>query len=154
MSNNHNESAQSSNYQSEKLFQNESDFKSMVIKLVRSGDVAYLKLLVELINPTSSCTSVSCLRRLSDIKDHKQCNLVHIACKYGNKEMLGYLVQELGLPVTNVDHTGNNPAHLILIYALKSLKSSSKKKRRKSSKYRVRNYIDCTSKWIDYFRKY
>ncbi|CAH8841991.1 unnamed protein product [Trichobilharzia szidati] len=143
MSNNQNESPRSSSYQSEKLFQNESDFKSMVIKLVRSGDVAYLKLLVELINPSSSCTKVSCLRRLSDIKDHKQCNLVHIACKYGNKEMLEYLVQKLGLSVTNVDHSGNNPAHLILIYALKSLKSSSKKKRRKSSKCRVRNYIDC-----------
>ncbi|CAH8491672.1 unnamed protein product [Heterobilharzia americana] len=125
----------------------------MIIKLVQSNDVPNLKLLFQLANSTSSLsspvssssssTTTRCLSKLLEIKDGKQRNLVHIACKYGHKQMLQYLIHDLGLSVTNVDQAGNNSAHLVLVHALKSLKPSHKKKRRRIKNCPVRNYIDC-----------
>ncbi|CAH8478115.1 unnamed protein product [Schistosoma turkestanicum] len=115
------------------LFRNEEELRSIVTKLVCSGDVSNLKILSQLISTS----------KLAEIKDHKQRNLLHIACKYGHQEMIKYLVQNLCLPVTKVDQSGNNPAHILLIYTLKSIKAKPRKKRRRNSKCIVKNYINC-----------
>ncbi|KAK4469501.1 hypothetical protein MN116_007047 [Schistosoma mekongi] len=126
------------------LFQNKEELKSIIIKLVRSGDICNLKLLFQLANTTDPSRNHWDLSKLAEIKDYKQRNLVHIACKYGHKKIIDYLVHCLGLPVTSVDRSGNNPAHILLIYALKSIKSKHKMKRKRSgSKRSINNYIDC-----------
>ncbi|CAH8516328.1 unnamed protein product [Schistosoma rodhaini] len=128
----------------ETLFQNEEELKSIIIKLVRSGDISKLKILFQLVNASdSSCMNQWCSSKLAEIKDNKQRNLLHIACKYGHKEMIEYLVHKLRLPVTKVDQSGNNPGHILLIHALKSIKANYRKKRRRNSKCTIKNYIDC-----------
>ncbi|CAH8504754.1 unnamed protein product [Schistosoma intercalatum] len=128
----------------ETLFQNEEELKSIIMKLVRSGDISKLKMLFQLVSANdSSCTNQWCSSKLAEIKDNKQRSLIHIACKYGHKEMIVYLVHNLHLPVTKVDQSGNNPGHILLIHALKSIKGSYRKKRRRSSKCTIWNYIDC-----------